>query len=106
MQVRDLKVLNKNSLVASFTLEMQSGLTLHETLLFHSDGKWWVSPSSRPMVDVSGRQMVGADGKRQWSPLVTFRYRIIKDRWSAEVLAARRREHPELFAVEAAEATA
>jgi hypothetical protein len=58
----------------------------------------------RAIIDPDGTQMKEANGKLQWSPVVSFASREGADPWSDAVLAALRLSHPYALAEQAVSA--
>lgn len=71
-----------------------SGQRIHDCGLFERDGHWWVAPPSKPRLGRDGQQRRDANGKAQWSPVVSFATKELADKWSDAVLAALRVSHP------------
>jgi hypothetical protein len=104
MQVRNLKLINKNTLVAGCEVVHPSGVILYDVLIFRSGDRMWATPGSRPQIDKTGQHMVGPNGKRLYVPVVGFVSREVGDAWSERVLAAVRAQHPGLLDLQPAEA--
>ena len=66
------KPLRKGSLVGFVSITMPSGITIHEVSILETNGKFWASPPSKPMIDRDGRVMIGDDGKRRYTPIIEF----------------------------------
>lgn len=67
--VTNPKLLNKNTLVGSFDLQMPSGLIVRGAMLFEKSGKRW-----KP------------DGTKSYFPLLEFASRDIGERFQQQVL--------------------
>lgn len=94
--VSDWKPLERNSLRGFCTVRFPSGMIVADVTLHRSSGKLWASPPSKPMLDRDGVVMRDAEtGKIRYSPIITFASKEIRDRWSAQVVEAVRRAHPE-----------
>ena len=76
------------------TVTQPSGQRIHGCGVFCQDGRWWVSPPSKPRIGRDGTQAKDAAGKPVWDPVVTFATRAAADRWSEAVLTALRQSHP------------
>jgi hypothetical protein len=74
-----------------------SGQRIHDCGLYCKDGRWWVSPPSKPRLGRDGQQMRDPNGKLQWQPVVSFASRQLSDRWSDSVLDALHVSHPHAF---------
>ena len=97
------KPLRKGSLVGFVSITMPSGITIHEVSILETNGRFWASPPSKPMIDRDGRVMIGDDGKRRYAPFLEFSDRDTRSRWSAGVVAALRTAEPEALPTPRAE---
>lgn len=86
------------TLVGFCRVRLPSGMILHDVAIHQRDGRAWASPASKPMLDRSGTQMKGSDGKLLWSPIVSFASRELRDRFSDGVITAVRASHPTALA--------
>lgn len=93
--VEEFRPLTKNTLRGFARCRFPSGLVIHEIGLHVASGRAWASPPSRPILDRDGRTMRDRDGKQRWQPLVTFKDKNARDRWSAAIIAAVWEAHPE-----------
>lgn len=89
------KPMRKGSLLGFVTVETPSGLIFHEVSILASNGTYWASPPSKPMLDGSGSVMTDDTGKRRYSPVVSFASKAIRDRFSGAIIAAVRAAFPE-----------
>ena len=69
--------LNKNSLIGTGDVELPSGLILRAVMLHGNATKRWIL--------LSAKEWVGADGKRNFSPLVEFATPEIAARFKSHV---------------------
>ena len=82
-----------------FSASLPSGLELHELMLHHRDGSWWLSFPSKPMLGADGTALRDERGKIRYSaPLISFASRDARERFNQEVLDALRLAQPEVFA--------
>ncbi len=79
MQVREFRPMTSGALVGFCTVELPSGMVVHDCTVFDKDGRRWVNPPGRPQLDKS-KQVVVKDGRVQYSPALSF---ASKDRYSA-----------------------
>jgi hypothetical protein len=99
--ISDWKPRHSGTLVGFFTACLPSGLTLHELMLHHRDGAWWISFPSKPMLGIDGSALRDERGKiRYGAPLTEFASRQARDRFNAGVLDALRLAHPAIFAAD------
>ena len=88
------KPLRKGSLIGFVSVSMPSGITIHEISVLETNGKFWASPPSKPMIDRHGVVMIDDAGKRRYSALIEFADRDTRSRWSDSVVEALRIAEP------------
>lgn len=71
-----------------FSVELPSGLVLHGCKLM-------VGPKGQPWIAPPATKREVPDGKPIWDPIVDFRDRETRDRFTAAVLDALAQAHPE-----------
>jgi DNA-binding cell septation regulator SpoVG len=82
--------------LAFLDVETPSGLIIRDSKLMRGqNGDHWLAMPSQKRLDRDGNSVVGQNGKALYQEFVGFRDRAIRDRFTAAVLAAVRREHPE-----------
>ena len=96
--------LRKGSLIGFVSVSMPSGITIHEVSILETNGRFWASPPSKPMIDRDGRVMIGDDGKRRYAPFLEFSDRDTRSRWSDAVVTALRTAEPGALAAQPAAA--
>jgi hypothetical protein len=74
-------------------------MTIHEVALHERDGKTWAQPPARPWVK-DGAVVLGDNGKIQYSPIIEFDRREVRDAFSRAVVAAVLAYAPNAFAKE------
>ena len=96
VQVRPFR--NKaRTMLAWLEIERPSGeITTGHKVMIGPSGKLWVAGPSYQQINPDGTPRV-VDGKIAWTPIQRFRSPAIRDRFQQHVLAALRRDHPELF---------
>ena len=103
--ISDWKPRESGTLRGFFSAGLPSGLELHELMLHHRDGSWWLSFPAKPLLGADGAALRDERGKVRYStPLVSFASRQARDRFTTEVLAALRQAQPQVFAAERAPA--
>ena len=101
--ISDWKSRESGTLRGFFSASLPSSLELHELMLHHRDGSWWLSFPSKPMLGADGAALRDDSGKIRYSaPLVSFTNRQARDRFTEQVLAALRLAQPQVFAAVAA----
>jgi hypothetical protein len=76
--ITNAKLIQKNSLVGSFDLEMPSGLIIRGAMLFEKNGSRWVNFPSK--------EWTKQDGTKGYYPLLEFASREINDRFQKLVM--------------------
>jgi hypothetical protein len=76
--VTNAKLINKNSLIGRFDLEMPSGMVIRDMLLLESGGRRWCNfPSEK---------YEKSDGTTGWKPFIAFADRKTADRFQSQVV--------------------
>jgi hypothetical protein len=77
------------------------GMVLHDVSIHRSHESFWASPASKPMIGQDGLQMKDRNnGKLLWNPIVSFKDKHTRERFSTAVIEALRGPYPEVFADE------
>jgi hypothetical protein len=100
--VSDWKPRQSGSLRGFCTVQLPSGMILHEVSIHARNGSWWASPASKPMIGKDGTALRDDAGKVRYAPIVSFDSKQTRDRLSQSVVEALRRVHPEAFAEDGA----
>lgn len=87
----------KNSLVGFATVKAPSGLIFHDVSVHRQGDAMWALPASKPMIDRDGTQLKDATGKLRWVPIVSFKDKQTRDRWSRDVVEALKAQRPEVL---------
>ena len=98
--ISDWKPRRSGALRGFVTVTLPSGMILHEICVLETSGKAWCAPPSKPMLGRDGAHMLDANGKKQYSQIIEFTTKEIRDRFSAAVIAALLTAHPEALADE------
>jgi hypothetical protein len=94
----DWRPLRKNTLLGFARVQIaELDLTIHDVALHRSHGRLWAQLPSRPWVK-DGQVVLGEDGKIQYSPLLEFGRREVRDAFSAAVIRAIEERFPDAFA--------
>jgi hypothetical protein len=94
-RILDWRPLRKNSLLGFAKVEMPSGMIVADVTILTSERGPWASPPSKPMVDRAGTVVKDQNGKIRYSPIIEFRSKEIRDKFSENVIAALHSSHPE-----------
>ena len=92
--VSDWKPLRRGALRGFVTATFPSGMLMHEICVFATNGKFWASPPSKPMLK-DGKVLVDDNGKSKYAPLIEFISKAVRDRWSSSIVDALLAEYPE-----------
>jgi hypothetical protein len=95
IRIREFRPLTRNSLRGFAVIELPSGLVIADVSVHVSHGKPWASPPSKPMIGKDGAVMKDANGKVRYVPIIEFRDKETRDRWSNAVIEAVRAANPE-----------
>ena len=95
--IEEFRPVAKGALRGWITVMQPSGQRIHDCGLFVRDGRWWVSPPSKPHIGRDGAQLKDPSGKLRWDPVVSFGSRVAAERWASAVLAALRTSHPQVL---------
>jgi DNA-binding cell septation regulator SpoVG len=88
------------SLLAFLDIETGSGLVIRDCRVMRSEnGAYWIATPSVKQVDKEGNPVPDPKrpGKALHKKLVDFRDRAVRDKSTASVIAALRRQHPKLL---------
>ncbi len=88
MKCTAFKTLERNTLQGFATLQLESGLIIADCTLHEKNGKRWVSPPSKPMIDRERKLVVDDTGKIKYVPIVDFVDGKVRGRWSDAAVAA------------------
>ena len=98
------KARESGTLRGFFSAILPSGLELHELMLHHRDGSWWLSFPAKPLLGADGTALRDERGKIRYSaPLISLAPRDARERFNQAVLDALRLAQPEVFAEKEAE---
>jgi hypothetical protein len=89
------KPIDKGSLRGFASVELPSGLKIHDCPVLRSHGKARATLPSKPQLDKEGRQKTGLNGKPAYSPEIEWRTRDLADRFSAAIVDLVRAQYPD-----------
>jgi len=67
---RDWRRVERNTLKGFFSLELPSGLVLHECTLHQKNDRRWIGLAAKPQLNPDGTPRIGDKGKPLYSPIV------------------------------------
>ena len=73
---------------------LPSGMIMIDVAIHVQGNSAWAAPPSKPMLDRNGDTMRDG-GKVRYAPVIAFRSKELRDRFSAQVIEALRRSRPE-----------
>ena len=96
--VIDFTPVVKNTLLGFAKVRTPSGIVFHDVAIHRQGDAAWASPASKPMLNRDGQHMKDVAGKSQWTPIISFTSKELRDKFSAEVIDAVRVSHPDVMA--------
>ncbi len=97
MRITEFRPLQRNSLLGFATVEMPSGMILHDCGVYQKEGNVWASPPSKPMIGRDGAKVTDRDGRAVYKPIIEFTTKDVRDKWSTAVIDALRQSHPDVL---------
>jgi len=91
----------EGSMVGHAVVSTPAGIIFHDVSIHERSGMWFAVPSRRPVLGPDGRQARDPSGRQVWAPVMSFRTDDLRDKFSAAVIQALRRQHPEVFEMKA-----
>ena len=82
--IEEFNLLVRNSLRGFARVRLPSGMVLHDVAIHQKDGSAWASPASKPQLGRDGNVIRDTNGRIQYSPVVSFASRELRDRFSSE----------------------
>ena len=86
MKISDWRPMQRGSLLGFATVEMPSGLIVHDVPINRSGESTWASPPGKPRLDRDKKPVI-ENGKVRYDKVLGFRDRDVRDRWSEAVIA-------------------
>jgi hypothetical protein len=87
----------KGALVEFATVGMPIGLVFHDVTVCRKNASVWASPS-KAMISKDSTVMREVRNKIRYMPVVSFRDKATRNRWSDAVIAALKEQRPEMLA--------
>jgi hypothetical protein len=94
LTISDLKVIGKGAALAAFTF-VYGHVTIHDAMLLRSGDKVWINLPGRERRDREGAVMIGANGKKLYSPVCSWTSREGSERIQAALLDIIGRHYPQ-----------
>jgi hypothetical protein len=95
--IEEFRPFLKNSLIGFCRVRMPNGLVFHDVSVHRQGDAVWASPSAKAQIGRDGTH-IKKDGKPQYSPVVSFASKEVRDKFSDAILGALRASHPEALA--------
>jgi hypothetical protein len=92
--IEKLTIVQKNNLLGFAVVQMPSGMVLSDVGVHRQGDTYWASPASKPMLGRDGTQLKDASEKLRRTPIVSFKDKQARDKWSAAVIAALKEQKP------------
>jgi hypothetical protein len=86
MQVREWRPMQKGSLLGFATVEMPSGMIVHDITVHESNGRRWANPPGKPQLD-RDKHPIFKDGKLQYAKVIGFESDDRRHKWSDAIIA-------------------
>jgi hypothetical protein len=84
------------TMLGFITVELPSGMIINNCkLMVGPAGKHWIGLPTVKQIDKDGTPKLDEKGKPQWSPIVEIPDRHTRERFTALILDALRRQHPD-----------
>jgi hypothetical protein len=96
--IQDFTPMPRNTLLGFATIQAPSGMILHDVTVHRQGDSVGALPASKPMLGRDGMQLKDPNGKLRWQPIVSFKDKPTRDRWSRAVVEALRQQRPEVIA--------
>jgi hypothetical protein len=95
MKLLGFKPFPKSTLRGFIDVELGIGLQIVGLTLHLTNGHAWVGLPSKPILNEEGRHVAGADGKRPYAAILSWRDRKLGDAFGKQVIALVVAEHPD-----------
>jgi hypothetical protein len=92
--IEEFKPFLKNSLIGFVRVRMPSGVIYHDVSIHKVGDSAWASPAAKPQIGRDGTPIMKG-GKPQYSPVVSFVSKQVRDKFSDAILDALRAAYPE-----------
>ncbi len=89
------KPLRKGALRGFAVVQLSVGSTIHDVPVLAGRNGAWAALPAKPQIDKDGRQRTDANGRPAYTAVLQWRDRELAHRFSAAVVAAVRRLHPQ-----------
>lgn len=88
MKATNYRRVNGGALVGTVDLEMSSGLILVGCTIFNSNGRVWVAPASKPVLNKDGTHALDDHGKKRYANIVEFDSKETRSKFTKAALSA------------------
>ena len=94
---QDWRALQRNTLLGFATINIKElRLTIRDVAIHEKNGQRWAQPPAKPQIK-NGALVTDAAGKLQYSPVLEFDSRAVRDAFSRAVVAAVLEREPAAF---------
>ena len=98
VKILETKQQRKGALFGFMTIRLGASLQINDCPVLQSGNRRWVSLPSKPRLGRDGHQTIGANGKPEWLPVLSWTTRTASDRFSDSVIDAIAEADPDFFA--------
>lgn len=93
--VESFAEVRKNTLRGFAKVVMPSGMTITDVSIHVQGDAAWATPPSKAMLNRDGDTMRDDTGKVRYTPIISFRSKELRNRFSSAVIEAMRQSNPE-----------
>jgi hypothetical protein len=94
LRLIDWRPLSKNTMRGFVSVEMASGLVIHDAIVHAGKYGPWVALPGKPQLDQNGQPRRSPDGKLLYTSLLSWRSKPIADQFSRAVVSELLKVHP------------
>ena len=80
--IRDWRPVARGALLGFARVELPSGMIISDVTILSGSSGHWASPPSRPQIGKDGTVVKDDAGKIRYSPIIEFRDKVTRNRWS------------------------
>ena len=93
VELLEFKLVRKGAAIGVARVRLGRALILHDVMVLSSNGKVWANAPGKPLVGKDGLVLKNDQGKVRYSPIVEWKDKESRERFSAAVIAAVEAKH-------------